>query len=40
MMRDIYQEQLNNLHQELIQMGDACEQIIGLASDALTDCSR
>ena len=39
-MRDIYQEQLNNLHQELIQMGDACEQIIGLASDALTDCSR
>ena len=39
-MRDIYQEQLNNLHQELIQMGDACEEIIGLASEALTDCSR
>ena len=40
MMRDIYQEQLNNLHLELIQMGDACEEIIGLASEALTDCSR
>ena len=39
-MRDIYQEQLKNLHQELIQMGAACEEIIGLASEALTDCSR
>ena len=38
-MRDVYQEQLWNLNQELIQMGAACEEIIDLASKALTDYS-
>ena len=39
-MRDVYQEQLWNLNQELIQMGAACEEIIDLASRALTDYSQ
>ena len=39
-MRDVYQEQLWNLNQELIQMGAACEEIIDLASKALTDYSQ
>ena len=36
-MRNLYQEQLWNLNQELIQMGAACEEIIDLAAKALTD---
>ena len=36
-MRNVYQEQLWNLNQELIQMGAACEEIIDLAASALTD---
>ena len=36
-MRNLYQEQLWNLNQELIQMGAACEEIIGLAARSLTD---
>ena len=36
-MRNLYQEQLWNLNQELIQMGAACEEIIALAALALTD---
>ena len=36
-MRDFFQEQLNQLNQELIRMGAACEEIIALASHALTD---
>ena len=36
-MRDIFQEQLNELNRELTRMGAACEEIIALASDALTD---
>lgn len=38
-MRNLYQEQLHNLNQELIQMGAACEEIIDLAAKALTDFS-
>ena len=38
-MRNLYQEQLQNLNQELIQMGAACEEIIDLAAKALTDYS-
>ena len=38
-MRNLYQEQLWNLNQELIQMGAACEEIIDLAAKALTDYS-
>jgi len=38
-MRDFFQEQLNQLHQELIKMGAACEEIIALASRSLTDYS-
>ena len=36
-MRNLYQEQLWNLNQELIQMGAACEEIIALAAQSLTD---
>ena len=36
-MRNLYQEQLQNLNQELIQMGAACEEIIDLAARALTE---
>ena len=36
-MRDFFQEQLNELNRELTRMGAACEEIIALASDALTD---
>ena len=36
-MRDIFQEQLNELNRELTRMGAACEEIIALASHALTD---
>ena len=36
-MRNLYQEQLQNLNQELIQMGAACEEIIDLAASALTE---
>ena len=36
-MRDFFQEQLNDLNRELTRMGAACEEIIALASDALTD---
>lgn len=36
-MRDYFQEQLNKLNQELILMGAACEEIIALASQSLTD---
>ena len=35
-MRDLFQEQLNELNQELIRMGAACDEIIAFASDALT----
>ena len=38
-MRNLYQEQLWNLNQELIQMGAACEEIIDLAAQSLTDYS-
>ena len=38
-MRNVYQEQLWNLNQELIQMGAACEEIIDLAAKALTQYS-
>ena len=36
-MRDFFQEQLKELNRELIRMGAACEEIIALASRALTD---
>ena len=36
-MRDFFQEQLSELHHELTIMGAACEEIIALASHALTD---
>ena len=36
-MRDFFQEQLNELNRELTRMGAACEEIIALASHALTD---
>ena len=39
-MRNLYQEQLHNLNQELIQMGAACEEIIDFAAKALTDYSQ
>ena len=35
-MRDLFQEQLNELKQELTVMGASCEEIIALASQALT----
>ena len=38
-MRNLYQEQLQNLNQELIRMGAACEEIIDFAAKALTDYS-
>ena len=36
-MRVFFQEQLNELNRELTRMGAACEEIIALASHALTD---
>ena len=36
-MRNLYQEQLQNLNQELTRMGAACEEIIDLAARALTE---
>ena len=36
-MRDYFQEQLKELNRELTQMGAACEEIIAMASHALTD---
>ena len=36
-MRDFFQEQLSQLNRELTRMGAACEEIIALASHALTD---
>ena len=39
-MRNLYQEQLWNLNQELIQMGAACEEIIDLAAQSLADYSE
>ena len=36
-MRDFFQEQLKELNRELTIMGAACEEIIALASHALTD---
>ena len=36
-MRDFFQEQLNELKRELTIMGSSCEEIIALASHALTD---
>ena len=36
-MRDLFQEQLNELKRELTIMGSSCEEIIALASHALTD---
>lgn len=35
-MRNIFQEQLNDLHRTMTQMGAACEEIIAMASRALT----
>ena len=35
-MRDFFQEQLKELNRELVKMGADCEDIIALASDALT----
>ena len=39
-MRNYYQEQLENLTRELIKMGAACEEIIDLAAQSLTECVR
>lgn len=36
-MRNFYNEQLAQLNEELIKMGAACEEIIGLAARSLTD---
>ena len=36
-MRDFFQEQLNELKRELTIMGSSCEEIIALASRAMTD---
>ena len=36
-MRNLYNEQLARLNEELIKMGAACEEIIGLAARSLTD---
>ena len=36
-MRDYFQEQLNELNRELTIMGSSCEEIIALASQALTN---
>ena len=36
-MRDLFQEQLKELNQELTGMGKACEEIIAMASSALTE---
>ena len=36
-MRDLFQEQLNELKRELTMMGSACEEIIALAACALAD---
>ena len=36
-MRDYFQEQLDKLNQELTHMGAACEEIIAMASESLTD---
>ncbi|MBQ9167280.1 MAG: phosphate signaling complex protein PhoU [Oscillospiraceae bacterium] len=36
-MRDLFHEQLKELNQELIGMGQACEEIIAMASRALTE---
>lgn len=38
-MRNLYNEQLAQLNEELIKMGAACEEIIGLAARSLTDYS-
>ena len=38
-MRDFFQEQMNELNRELTVMGASCEEIIALASRALTDYS-
>ena len=39
-MRDFFQEQLNELKRELTIMGSNCEEIIALASMALTDMNE
>ena len=39
-MRDLFQEQLKELNRELTIMGSNCEEIIALASRALTDYSE
>ena len=39
-MRNYYHQQLSQLNEELIRMGAACEEIIDLAAQALTDHSR
>ena len=39
-MRDYFQEQLNELKRELTIMGASCEEIIALASHALTDMNE
>ena len=39
-MRDFFQEQLNELKRELTIMGSSCEEIIALASHALTDMNE
>ena len=39
-MRDLFQEQLNELNRELTIMGSNCEEIIDLASQALTDYNK
>jgi phosphate transport system protein len=38
-MRNHFDEQLANLNSELIEMGALCEEVIALASKALTECS-
>ncbi len=39
-MRDLFQEQLSLLNRELTEMGSLCEQIISMASDALTEWNQ
>ena len=39
-MRNYYHQQLSQLNEELIRMGAACEEIIGLAAQSLTNHSR
>ena len=39
-MRDLFQEQLKELNRELTVMGSACEEILALSAQSLTDYSE